>query len=217
MDGTRLKLLEMEAQLNGRVEALLAKPYPTRADLEKHCELARAEGYRAIVVPTSLAERAYELLDGSDLKLCCAVGFPFGSSDPDVKRFETEVAVDFGAHEIELIPTLSRVLEEDYKGILREIRDVVEAADERPVKVAIESHLWNQEQLKNITEMLLDSGAQFLSTSIALQGRHASAEAVALLRELVGDSFGLKVGGFKTLDGADELVAAGVNRLGLSI
>lgn len=207
----------MEAQLNGLVEALLAKPYPTRVDLEKHCDLARAEGYRAIVVPTSLAEHAYELLDGSDLKLCCAVGFPFGSSDADVKRFETEAAVDFGAHEIELVPTLSRIAEEDYKAVLREIRDVVEAADERQVKVAIESHLWNEDQLARIVEMLLESGAHFLSTSIALQGRHASAEAVAHLRDLAGESFGLKVGGFKTLEGAAELVESGAVRIGIAI
>lgn len=207
----------MEVQLNRRVEALLARPYPTRADLEKHCDLARTEGYRAVVVPTSLAELAYELLDGSDLKLCCAIGFPFGSSDPDVKRFETEAAVDFGAHEIELVPVLSRIAEDDYKTLLREVRDVVEAADERPVKVVIESHLWNEDQLARIAEMLLESGAHFLSTSIALQGRHASPEAVAHLRELVGESFGLKIGGFKTLDGAAELVENGAGRIGISI
>lgn len=196
---------------------MLAKPYPTRSDLEKHCALARTEGYRAIVVPTSLAEYGYELIDDSDLKLCCVVGFPFGSSDADVKRFETEVAVDYGAHEIELIPTLSRITEEDYKAVLREIRDVVEAADERPVKVAIESHLWNEDQLERVAEMVLESGAHFLSTSVALQGRHASLEAVAHLRELIGESFGLKVGGFKTLEGAAELVESGVTRIGIAI
>lgn len=207
----------MEAEINRRVEALLAKPYPTRADLKKHFELARSEGYRAILAPTALAEYAYELVEGSDLKFCCVVGFPFGGSEPDVKRFETEVAVDFGAHEIELIPTLSRIAEEDYKAVLREIRDVVEAADERPVKVVIESHLWNEDQLVRIAEMLLESGAHFLSTSIALQGRHASAEAVAHLRELVGESFGLKLGGFKSLEGGADLVAAGADRIGLAI
>jgi deoxyribose-phosphate aldolase len=206
----------MNAGLNERVEYLLAKPYPTTCDLEQHCESAKREAYRAILVPGNLAERAYELLDGTDVKLACAIGFPFGSSDPDTKRFETEAAVDFGAHEIELVPSIGRLLENRFKEVLREIRDIVEAADERPVKVVIESHLWNEEQLANIAQMILDSGAHFLSTSIALQGRHSSAEAIQHLRELIGPDFGLKVAGLKTLDGAEELIRSGANRIGLA-
>ena len=206
----------MSLELNRRVEALIAKPYPSRADLEKHCQRAREEGYRAIVIPSSLAEAAYELLEGSAVQISCVIGFPFGSADADVKRFETEAAVDFGAHEIELVPTISRLADGDYKFVLREIRDVVEAAEERPVKLVIESHLWNENELASIVQMALDSGAQFLSTSIALQGRHASPEAVKKLIELAGPDFGLKVGGFKTLAGAEEVIAAGASRIGLA-
>ena len=206
----------MNVGLNERVEYLLAKPYPTDTDLEKHCETAKREGYRAIVVPSGVAGRAYELLDGTNVKVACAVGFPFGTSDPDVKRFETEAAADSGAHEIELVPTFGRLAESRYREVVREIRDVVEAADERPVKVVIESHLWNETQLAQIIEMVLDSGAHFLCTSIALQGRHSSPEAIQHLRELLGPDFGLKIGGLKTLDGAEELIASGANRIGLA-
>ena len=206
----------MSLELNRRVESQIAKPYPTRADLEKHCHRAREAGYRAILIPTSLAEAAYALLDGTNVKLSCLVGFPFGSADADVKRFETEAAADFGAHEIELVPTISRLADGDYKFVLREIRDVVDAADERPVKIVIESHLWNENELANIVQMALDSGAQFLSTSIALQGRHASPAAIKNLVQLAGPDFGLKVGGFKALEGAEEVLAAGASRIGLA-
>jgi deoxyribose-phosphate aldolase len=206
----------MNPGLNARVEYLLSKPYPTRGDLEKLCETARAEAYRSITVPSGLADPAYQLLEGSEVKLACAIGFPFGTADPDVKRFETEAAVDLGAHEIELVPNLGTLFENRYKVVLREIRDVVESADERPVKVVVESHLWNEAQLAAIADMLVESGAQFLSTSIALQGRHASAEAIQHLRELVGPDFGLKVGGLRVLEGADDLVRGGADRLGLA-
>jgi deoxyribose-phosphate aldolase len=206
----------MNMGLNERVEYLLGNPYPTAQDLGKLCEAARTERYRAIVVPSALVARAYEILDGSEVKVACAIGFPFGASDADVKRFETEAAVDFGAHEIELVPTIGRLLENGYSELLREIRDVVEAADERPVKVVIESHLWPEAELANITHMILDSGAHFLSTSIALHGRHSSAEAIQHMRELLGPDFGLKVGGLKSLEGAEELIRAGANRIGLA-
>lgn len=207
----------MNDPLVGRVEYLLAKPYPTLKDLENHVEHAKAEAYRAIVVPSGLTERAYELLGDSELKVTCTIGYPFGAMEPDVKRFETEAAIDFGAHEIELVPNLAALAEDRQERVLREIRDVVEAADERPVKVVIESHLWNEAQLAKIVEMVLDSGAQFLSTSIALQGRHSSKEAVQHLREMLGPDFGLKVGGFNALDGSqDEVINAGADRIGLA-
>jgi deoxyribose-phosphate aldolase len=206
----------MNVGLNERVEYLLAKPYPGGKDLEAHCEMAKTEGYRAVVLPSGLVERAYGLLDGTGLKVVCAIGFPFGTADADVKRFEVETAVDFGAHEIELVPSLSGLAEGRYKEVLREVRDAVAAADERPVKVVIESHLWEEAQLAQIVEMVLDSGAQFLATSIVLQGRHSSAEAVEHLRELLGLDFGLKVGGFKNLDGTEEILAAGADRIGLA-
>ncbi len=196
---------------------MIARPYPTRKDLEEHCRAAREEGYRAILVPTSLANHAYEILDGSEVKVATAIGFPFGSSDADAKRFEVETAVDCGAHEIELVPNIARLIEGDFKYVLREIRDIVEAADERPVKVVIESHLWPEAQLASVVQLVLDSGAQFLATTIALQGRHASPEAVRHLRELAGDEFGIKVSGLNNLAGAEELISAGADRIGLSV
>jgi deoxyribose-phosphate aldolase len=207
---------QMNLSLNERVDYLLSKPYPTRKDLQKHCEFARSEGYRAIVVPSSLIHGGYELLDGTNLKVAAIIGFPFGSSDPDVKRYETEVAADFNAHEIELVPNLGWLAEGRFKEVLRNIRDVVEAADERPVTVVVESHLWDESQLENIAKMVLDSGATSLSTSIALQGRHASAEALQHIRELLEPDFGLKVGGLRSLDGAETLVSAGASKLGLA-
>ena len=45
----------------------------------------------------------------------------------------------------------------------------------------------------------------------------ASAHAVALMRETVGEDFGVKAsGGIRTLEAAKEMIAAGANRLGLS-
>lgn len=207
----------MNADLSGRIESMLARPYPTRKALEDHCREAQMAAYRAVVVPSSGTALAYEILEGSEVKVITAIGFPFGSSDSDAKRFETEVAVDAGTHEIELVPNIAQLIDADYKSVLREIRDIVAASDERPVKVVIESHLWLEAQLTNIVDMVLDSGAQFLSTTMALQGQHASPEAVQHLRELVGLEFGIKVAGLKLADGAEELISAGADRIGLAL
>ena len=202
--------------LPSRIELLLAKPYPTRADLEAHCNKARLNHYRSVTVASSLVEAAYDLVADEGIKICCLVGYPFGQSDPDVKRYEVEAAIDFGAHEIELVPSIARLVENDYKSVLREVRDIASAADERPVRVSIEHSLWEEKQLSQIVAMVLDSGAQYLTTSVAPPvGRDLKPEDVRKLRDLVGTEFGLKVGGRKSVEDAPSFVSAGANRIGL--
>jgi len=206
----------MTNDLSSRVELLLAKPYPTRKDVEAHCNKARAENYRSVTVASSLVELAYDLVADEGVKVSCLVGYPFGQSDADVKRYEVEAAIDFGAHEIELVPSIGRLVEGDYQSVLREIRDVVTAADERSVRVSIEYPIWSEEQLTEIVAMVLDSGAHFISTSVAPPlGREQSVDVVHKLRSLAGANFGLKVGGVK--EGGDLLsfMQAGANRIGL--
>ena len=97
----------MTNELASRVELLLAKPYPTKKDVEAHCSKARVQNFRSVTVPSSVVELAYDLVADEGLKVSCLVGYPFGQSDPDVKRYEVEAAIDFGAHEIELVPSIA--------------------------------------------------------------------------------------------------------------
>lgn len=208
----------MTVENAARVESLLAKPYPTWKEVETFCNDARLAGYRSVVMPSSLVDVAYESLADEGLKVGCLIGYPFGQSAADVKRYEVEAAVDAGAHEIELVPSIASIVEGRYGEVLREIRDVVEAADERPVKVAIEMSLWSEVQLAEIAKMVLDSGAQFVSTSVApALRRPVTKEDVEKLRELLGASFGLKVGGLKEAKAAEELLAAGASVVGLLV
>jgi deoxyribose-phosphate aldolase len=206
----------MTADVSSRVELLLAKPYPTAKDVDAHCSKARVNGCRSVVVSSSLVELAYDFVADEGVKVCCLVGYPFGQTDSDVKRYEVETAVDYGAHEIELVPSIARLVEGHYNQVLREIRDAVAAADERHVRVSIDHSLWSEEQLREIVSMVLDSGAQYISTSVAPPlGRELSADDVRKLRELTGPSFGIKVGGRKDLETATQFIEAGADRIGL--
>ena len=208
----------MTVENAARVESLLAKPYPTWKEVETFCNDARLAGYRSVVMPSSLVDVAYESLADEGLKVGCLIGYPFGQSAADVKRYEVEAAVEAGAHEIELVPSIASIVEGRYGEVLREIRDVVEAADERPVKVAIELSLWSEGQLAEMAKMVLDSGAQFVSTSVApALRRPVTKEDIEKLRELLGASFGLKVGGLREPQGIEEMLTAGASVVGLLV
>jgi deoxyribose-phosphate aldolase len=199
----------MTFELAHRTELSLFRADATAKDIEKLCAAAREQKIYGVCVGGSRVELAASLLEDSAIKTTALVGFPLGSADSDVKRYETEVAIDFGAQEIEMVLNVGRLKDGDHKYVLRELRDIAEAADERIVKVILQTHLLTREEILVACELVLDSGAHFVFT-----GSHgpANPEHVKLLREAVGEKFGVKaIGDAKS---AMTLVAAGATRLG---
>src|ERR1041384_2696219 len=148
-----------------RIEYALLRADATRVDVEQHCVEAQANKLHGVVVSGSRVALAVHCLEGTDLKVCAAVGFPLGLSDPDVKRYEAEVAVDHGAQEIEVVLHHGLLKDGGAKGVLRELRDVVEAADERPVKVLIETSLLAPEFIVAAAQLAVEAEARFVTLS----------------------------------------------------
>ena len=121
------------------IEHTLLKSDATRVAIEKLCAEAREHRFYCVCVNGSRVAQACAFLDGSGVKVTTVVGFPLGAMDADAKRYETEVAIDNGAQEIDVVLNVGRLKDGDHSFVLRELRDVVEAADERPVKVILET------------------------------------------------------------------------------
>jgi deoxyribose-phosphate aldolase len=199
------------------IDHTLLRADATARDIEKLCREARQHHFHAVCVNGSRVELARSLLDGSAVQVAAVVGFPLGAMEADVKRFEAEAAVDAGAHEIDMVLNVARLKEGDEKYVLRELRDVVEAADERIVKVIIETALLNRAEKVRACGLIVDSGAHFVKTSTGFSGGGATIEDVMLLRENVGPGFGVKAsGGIRDTAMALALIEAGATRLGTS-
>src|SRR5437588_3089052 len=134
------------AELARRIDPTLVKPEATRQDIVRLCAEAREHGFHGVCVNGSRVELAYALLEDTERKVTGLVGFPFGAMDTDAKRYETEVAIDHGAHEIEMVLNIGRLKEGDRSYVLRELRDIAEAAEERPVNVILETGLLTAEE-----------------------------------------------------------------------
>jgi len=196
------------------IDHTLVQPEARRQDVARLCAEAREHGLHGVCVNGSRVELAYALLEDTEIKVIGLVGFPFGASDADVKRYETEVAIDHGAHEIEMVLNIGRLKEGDNSYVLRELRDIAEAADERPVGVILEIGLLTPEEKNLACVLALDSGVHFVSTGTGLSGS-ASVADVHGLRAAVGDKFGVKAsGGISGTRTAMALIEAGATRLG---
>src|SRR4051794_13008509 len=186
----------------------------TRQEITRFCAEAREHGFHGVCVNGSRVELAYSLLEDTDFKITGLVGFPLGAADADVKRYETEVAVDHGAHEIEMVMNIGRLKDGDHAFVLRELRDVAEAADERPVKVILEVALLTPEETRLACELALDSGVHFVCTGTALTAVAATTE-VQMLRKATDQKFGVKAtGAIEDVPTALTLIEAGATRLG---
>jgi len=195
----------------------LLKAEATVPQVERACVLAREHNFAAVVVNSGYLEHVRHFLEGTDIKAVAVVGFPLGGMDSDTKRYETEVAVDNGAQEIDVVMNIGRFKSGDDKYVLRELRDVAEAADERIVKVILETCLLTDDEKRRACQLVLDSGAHFVKTSTGYSTSGALVEDVKLMREAVGPNFGVKAsGGIRDYALAMALIEAGANRLGTS-
>jgi deoxyribose-phosphate aldolase len=204
-------------QLAAFIDHTLLKPAASLAQIEKLCAEAREYNFFSVCVNGSWVAAAYHLLEDSDVKITSVVGFPLGAMTSDTKRFEAEAAIDDGAHEIDLVLNIARLKAGDDKYILREIIDVVEAADERTVKVILETCLLTDEEKIRACHLVVESGAQFVKTSTGFSTSGATIADVKLMRETVGPTFGVKAsGGIRDLPTALAMIEAGATRLGTS-
>ncbi|HHY86424.1 MAG TPA: deoxyribose-phosphate aldolase [Verrucomicrobia bacterium] len=205
-----------KADLAKQIDYSLLRSDLTAADLERFCQEAVRHAFYAVCVNGAWVEQARHFLEDSDVKVSCAVAFPLGAASGDAKRFEVEAAIDDGAQEIDVVLNVGALKSGADKQLLRELFDVVEAADERPVKVILEAGLLTREEILRACELIVESGARFVSTSTGY-GPPATVEQVKLLREAVGPKFGVKAcGGIRSIETALALVEAGATRIGTS-
>ena len=205
------------SELASYIDHTLLKPDATRAQLEQLCAEAAEHQFSTVCVNGSRVELAYSLLEDSDVQVCTVVGFPLGAMDADAKRYETEVAVDLGASEIDMVMNVGRFKDGEHDYIVREIRDVVEAADDRVVKVILETCLLTYDEIAQACKLVTQAQAHFVKTSTGFGNAGATLEHVRLMRETVGQFAGVKAaGGVRNADDARAMIEAGATRIGTS-
>ncbi|MGQ4617695.1 deoxyribose-phosphate aldolase [Nocardia sp. R7R-8] len=196
------------------IDHTLLAPEATPAQVAALIEDARALGVLAICVsPSMLPVRAPGLV------VATVAGFPSGKHHSLVKGAEARLAVEQGATEVDMVIDVGAARAGDYMAVLSDIVTVREAIGDRALlKVIIESAALPDETIVQVCRVAERAGADFVKTSTGFHpAGGASAHAVRLMAETVGDRLGVKAsGGIRTAEAAAELIAAGATRLGLS-
>lgn len=204
-------------ELNKYIDHTLLKPEATNEQITKLCEEARQYDFASVCVNTCYVPLAKELLAGSDVKVCCVVGFPLGAMDTVSKAFEAKTAVENGAQEVDMVINIGALKDKDYDYVTKDIAAVVEASKPAIVKVIIEACLLTDEEKVEACKCSMNAKAEFVKTSTGFSTHGATPEDVALMKKTVGDVCKVKAaGGVRSYNDAMKMIEAGADRLGCS-
>jgi deoxyribose-phosphate aldolase len=202
------------------IDHTILKPDATEEMIRKVVEEAREYGFRSVCVNPCWVRLVADGLRGSGVLTCSVVGFPLGTSTPEVKGMETRRAIRDGAKEIDMVINVGRLKGHDDAYVLRDIRMVTEACRDGSAvsKVILETALLTDEEKVRACELARRARAHFVKTSTGFSSGGATAEDVALMASVVRPA-GMEVkasGGIRSFADARRMIEAGATRIGAS-
>lgn len=205
-------------QLNKYIDHTLLKADATAAQIKKLCAEARQYDFASVCVNSCHVPLAKAELEGTDVKVCCVVGFPLGACFTEAKAYEAALSVERGAEEVDMVINIGAAKEGNWGLVEQDIKAVVDACHPKAIlKVIIETCLLTDEEKRQACLCAKRAGADFVKTSTGFSISGATPEDVALMRETVGPDMGVKAaGGVRCTEDADKMISSGATRLGTS-
>jgi deoxyribose-phosphate aldolase len=215
-------------ELAKMIDHSILHPTMTDDDLYRECEVAKKYDVASVCVKPYAVKQAVDLLKGSDVLVGCVVGFPAGNSAIEVKVFETEVACNDGAVEIDMVINIGKALQGDWEYIEKEIRAVTQKCHENGaiVKVIFETdYVSAKDDIVKLCGICTKAGADYVKTSTGYgfvkgaDGKYAYEGATIPILDLmiknVGEGVKVKAaGGIRSLKGLLKVQKAGCSRCG---
>ncbi len=201
------------------IDHTLLKPEATAADIDLLCREAEEYHFASVCINPTWVKRAAQNLRGTSVPVCTVIGFPLGATTAEVKAMEARRALRDGAREVDMVLNIGALKSGDFDLVLRDIEKVVDAAHEVGAlcKVILETALLTDEEKVIASSLAKQARADFVKTSTGFGPGGATVYDVALMRETVGPTMGVKAsGGVRTASDAEDMIAAGATRIGAS-
>ena len=205
-------------KLNKYIDHTLLKADATAEQIKKLCAEARQYDFASVCVNSCHVPLAKAELEGTDVKVCCVVGFPLGACFTEAKAYEAALSVERGAEEVDMVINIGAAKEGNWGLVEQDIKAVADACHPKAIlKVIIETCLLTDEEKRQACLCTKRAGADFVKTSTGFSISGATPEDVALMRETVGPHMGVKAaGGVRCTEDADKMIISGATRLGTS-
>jgi len=158
------------------------------------------------------------LADAPGILVGAPVGFPAGAHRTEIKVAEAKLLLLDGVQEMDMMLNVGKLRSAEYAYCEEDIRAVVQAAGEVPVKVILEVHHLNRDQLKKACELCIRAGAAFVKTATGWAPSGATLEVVQFITSFVGSAIKVKAAGsIRSIDTLVTMYRMGVARFGINL
>lgn len=213
--------------LSKMIDHSLLHPTMTDAEIIQGCEIAvEYDVATACVKPYSI-DICQSVLKGSDVAICSVIGFPHGNHTTQIKAAETELAIQNGALEIDMVVNIGKALGGDWEYVTSEINAVQQKCTGQGVilKVIFETDYLMDQQIIKLCQICSEVQVGFVKTSSGYgfvkqpDGNYnymgATDHVLSLMRKHTAEHIQIKAaGGVRTLDDLLRVRALGVTRIG---
>jgi deoxyribose-phosphate aldolase len=224
-------------ELAKMIDHSLLHPTLTDKELEEGCRQAIQYGTASVCVKPYCVKRTAELLKGSGVIVGSVIGFPHGNSTTEAKRYETQLACEDGATEIDMVINLGKAMSGDWAWAERDVKAVCDEAHKRGAKVKVifendyldkgGAGLNGDDFKRRLCQLCEHAGADWVKTSTGFdfvkqaEGgfncRGATEHDLQVMRAAVSQKVQVKAaGGVRNLDTLIKVRDLGASRCGTS-
>ena len=204
-------------KINQYIDHTLLKPTATKKEIIKLCNEAIEYNFYAVCINSSYVSLAKEKLKNSNVKIASVIGFPLGAMHTEVKIFEAKNAINNGASEIDMVINIGKLLDGENDFVENEIRQIKKAIGDNILKVIFENCYLSKKQIKTVSQLAVNAGADFIKTSTGFGTSGATFNDVKLMKEIALNKTQIKAaGGIRDKETAIKYLEMGVTRLGTS-
>lgn len=204
-------------QISKYIDHTLLKATATKKDIIKLCREALDYNFYAVCVNGAYVELAKQELINSDVKIAAVIGFPLGAMTTEAKVFEAKNSIENGASEIDMVINVGKLLDGESDYVENEIRLIKEAIGNNVLKVIFENCYLSKEQIKKVSKLAVNAGADFIKTSTGFGTAGATLEDLLIMKETIkGKALIKAAGGVRDKETAEKYIKMGVARLGTS-
>ena len=205
------------AELAKMFDHSLLQPTLTDADMEKGLILAREYNVASVCIKPYAVKFAAKLLAGSTVQASTTIGFPHGGHVTAIKVAESEIALDDGATELDMVVNIGKVLSGEWNYVADDIAAVVRLAHaaQAKVKVIFENAFLKDAHKIELCRICGDVRADWVKTSTGYAETGATIDDLKLMRQHSPAHVQVKAaGGVRTYEKLLEVHGIGVTRVG---
>lgn len=205
-------------EISRYLDAAILKAEFTESDVLKALKACVALNCFSVCVRPCDIPLAQQYCQGTDTAICVVLGFPHGVQLPASKADEACRYIELGVDEIDMVANYGWIksgkwdaIEADVLGVTKQTR-----AAGIPLKVIFETAHLNSEEIKQMVEVCIRAGADFVKTSTGFNGEGAKVEDVQIMLDSAAGRIKVKPsGGIRDRADAQRFVDMGVHRLGV--